>query len=105
LITTSRAQKRIIGTARDGSRPTGKRRDQLVYTANRNKPPLVVQRVTEDRLVHWTPTIGDTGKRHAAGMSFLQQVRPALDAPKLDATVARKLLELAEKAIRAEPVD
>lgn len=100
LVRTSTETKRVSISARDGSRLRGKRRDQLAYTANRDKPPSVMERVTEDRLVRWTPTIGDTGKRHAAGMSFLQQVRPVLDEPKLDLVKARELLELAEKAIR-----
>ena len=49
--------------------------------------------------------IGDTGKRHAAGTAFLQQVRPVLEVPKLDDAAARNLLELAEKALRAERTD
>lgn len=100
LVELSRKTKHINVTAQSGGRSTGKRRDQLVYTSNRDKPPTVMVQVTEERLVQWTPSIGDTGKRHAAGMSFLQQVRSVLDAPELDATTARELLELAEKAIR-----
>ena len=100
LIEASVTAKHVTVGARDGSPVRKRRPEELTYTANRAKPPTVIQQVTEDKVVHWTPTIGDTGKRHAAGMAFLQQIRPLLDAPKFDAAHARQLLELAEKAIR-----
>ena len=54
LITTTRPETdHRYGPGREQA--DGQAPDQLVSTANRNKPPLVVQRVTEDRLVHWTP--------------------------------------------------
>lgn len=69
--------RRPCGWSRWARRPSGKR--QTSWSTPRTG------------INHRTPTIGDTGQRHAARMSILQQVRPVLDAPKLDPTAARKL--------------
>lgn len=103
LVSMSARDKRIITSARDGSAVNGKGRDQLVYTANRDRPPVVSQVVMVERNAYWSPGFGQLGERHAAGMQFLQQAEELLKRPKYlaaDAKEIKEALALAVKAIR-----
>lgn len=63
--------KRLSVNAADGrSRTSGLHRDQLLYSANKEKPPTVLEEVFVRRAVPWTPEIGATGRRHVAGIKF-----------------------------------
>lgn len=85
----------------DGSSAHGKRQDQKVYTVNRDHPPHVEVDVTIRRSVPWTPEIGQTGARLAAGMDFLKRAGAILESPKLPtAEVVKEVLKAGIKAIK-----
>jgi len=48
-------------------------RAKLLYSANREQPPMVLQEVLTQRVVPWTPEIGSTGRRHMKGVQFREQ--------------------------------
>jgi hypothetical protein len=57
-------------------------REQMTYTATKEKarngqggPPMVEEEVLVRRMVPWTPEIGATGRRHVAGIKFLDEAR------------------------------
>jgi hypothetical protein len=66
-----RVARKDGGSARNASRLP---RDQLVYAANKEKPPIVEEEVLVRRTVPWTPEIGATGRRHVAGIKFRDEM-------------------------------
>jgi hypothetical protein len=69
-------EKHFIATLSDGSPLTGRpvAASEVVYTANRDKPPTVMEQVLVARPTKWTPEIGATGRRHVAGIKFRDQM-------------------------------
>lgn len=106
LITRNWKTKMVIATDSSGAvvnytAKSGKRLDELAFRANTDTPPVVADVALTEVLVTWTPEIGETGKRHAAGMAFLNQVGALLAKPKLPDDI-KQALELAESAIRVQ---
>ena len=74
VLDATRRNRHLVATSLDGSRAWGKPRQLLVYTANRDHPPLVLEQYLADRTVRWTPEIGATGRRHVAGIKFRDEM-------------------------------
>lgn len=70
-------EKRVLVNRSDGSgrSPRGRKRDELLYSANKNLPPSVSAWVLEEKTVKWTPEIGATGRRHMTGVRFRDEMR------------------------------
>ena len=68
--------KRFSVNAVDGRprRYANSHRDGLVYSANKEKPPMVEEETLVKRMVPWTPEIGATGRRHVAGIKFRDEM-------------------------------
>jgi hypothetical protein len=85
LVTTMTDTQRFSVGRADG-RPSRYRtnipRDQQVFSVVKEKtrggrggPPMVEEEVLVRRMVPWTPEIGATGRRHVAGIKFLDEAR------------------------------
>ena len=94
--------KRFSVDRADGKpgRKWGLPRDQLLYSANKGKPPMVLEEVLVKRIVSWTPEIGANGRRHVAGIKFRDEMERI---EKLGSKATRKhledALELAQEAL------
>jgi hypothetical protein len=69
-LTTDRADEKPIKSK------AGLSRDQLLYSANKERPPRVEEQyvVIKTRLVPWRPDIGAAGRRHVAGIKFREEI-------------------------------
>jgi hypothetical protein len=106
LIQTAVRAKQLAATTHDGSVIKGKRREDLLYSANRENPPQVVEQYMAERVVRWTPELGSLGRRHAAGMRFLAGYREiSTTGRKATIKELRDLLDLAHEAINTAPTE
>jgi hypothetical protein len=95
-----------VGTS-DGSPARGKSRDQLVYsavkektTAGRGGPPMVEEEIVVRRVVPWTPEIGAAGRRHVAGIKFRDEMaRIEALGPQASKHALEEALKLAVEAL------
>src|SRR5262249_11760886 len=62
--------KHFIATLSNGRPLTGRPSMDVVYTANRDKPPTVMEEVLVSKPTKWTPEIGAAGRRHVKGIQF-----------------------------------
>jgi hypothetical protein len=86
LVSDMTGEKRFYPSQKDG-RPARYKgalpRSELVYEAvkeiprrgGKGGPPMVYEEYLARRLVRWTPEIGATGRRHMAGVQFMDEVR------------------------------
>ncbi|HSS10537.1 MAG TPA: hypothetical protein VLL25_11665 [Acidimicrobiales bacterium] len=99
--------KRFSVNLKDGrpSRYKGRLgRDELVYSANKEQPPMVFEKVVVQRMVPWTPEIGGIGRRHMAGANFLAEVdRIAALGSKATKKDLEQAVELAKEALQYGP--
>jgi hypothetical protein len=79
-VVASAVHTRRLTADRADGKPSKSRaglsRNQLLYSANKEKPPRVEEQYVaiRTRVVPWTPEIGATGRRHVAGIKFREEM-------------------------------
>jgi hypothetical protein len=102
-VATLTETKRFSVSLKDGRPGSNKGRtprDQLLYSANKDNPPRVLEEKLEQRVVAWTPEIGATGRRHVAGIKFRDEMAHIrAKGVKVTKEELQKTLELADEAL------
>jgi hypothetical protein len=102
-IRSSVHTQRLSVNARDGrARTAGLHREELVYSANKDKPPKVSVEVLKTETVDWTPEVGATGRRHVAGIKF-REAMAGMDPDKATKAQLVEVLKLAAEALAHGP--